>query len=179
MAATLDLFLLPDDERALIRQLARHRLTLYPERVPPGYQAQAVTEGLALDAEAYYLAAEHLGPVIVRPVKRGPNRGLLEIEEVPSPVIHFRRSLPNEAGELVGGRLWVELNLTDAATSQPGKPWALRQIFDDLQAWCRKALRRGHPPGHWVGPRAAEAWKRGALVLREPGHRGRAVGVWK
>ena len=34
--------------------------------------------------------------------KRGPDRGLLVIEEVPSPVFHYERSLPNEAGELLG-----------------------------------------------------------------------------
>jgi hypothetical protein len=179
VAATLHFFLLPEDERALLRQLARHHLTLYPELVPPGYQAPPVVDGLALEEEAYYLAAERLGPVVAHPVKRGPRRGLLEIEEVPSPVLHLQRSLVNGAGELVAGRLWVELNLTDAATSQPGKPRALRQLFEELQAWCRKSLLRSDPKGHWVGPRAAEAWRRGELVLREAGHRGRTCGVWR
>jgi hypothetical protein len=181
MAATLHLFLLPEDERALFRQLARHQVTLYPELVPPGWVAPAAGPELvdALDRDAYYLALERLGPVIVHAVKRGPDRGMLVIEEVPSPVLHYRRSLPNERGELVAGRLWVELELTDAATSRPGKPRALRLAFEELQAWCRKALRRSDPKGHWVGPRAAEAWKRGALVLREAGHRGRTVGVWR
>jgi len=181
MAATLGLFLLPDDERALFRQLARHRMTLYPELVPPGYRAPAVGPELVegLDREAYYLALEHLGPVIVHPVKRGPDKGLLEIEEVPSPVMHLERSVRNEAGELLAGRLWVELNLTDEATSQPGKPWALRGVFLELQAWCRKALRRSEPKGFWVGTRAAEAWKRRELLLREAGHKGRLVGVWR
>lgn len=181
MAATLHWFLFPDDERALFRQLARHKMTLYPELIPPGYQAPKVdadlVEGLA--HEAYYLAIEHLGPVIVHPVKRGPDKGMLEIEEVPSPVMHLERSVRNEAGELVAGRLWVELNLTDEATSQPGKPWALRRVFEELQVWCRKTLRRSEPKGWWVGPRAAEAWKRREVVLRESGHKGRTLGVWR
>jgi len=134
LAAILQWFLFPDDERALFRQLARHRMTLYPEMIPPGYQAPKVDADLVagLAQEAYYLAIEHLGPVIVHPVKRGPYKGMLEIEEVPSPVMHLERSVRNEAGELVAGRLWVELNLTDEATSQPGKPWALRRVFEEI-----------------------------------------------
>lgn len=181
MAATLAYFLLPDDERALFRQLARHGLTVYPELVPPGWEAPPADEAVlpSLDQATYYLAAERLGPVVVHPVKRGPNKGLLEIEEVPSPVFHYERSLRNEAGELVAGRLWVDLEGADAATSEPGKPYALRRIFDDVQAWCRKTLRRSDPKGWWVGPRAAEAWKRRTLLLREAGHKGRLVAVWK
>ncbi len=181
MAATFSYFLLPDDERALFRQLARHGLTVYPELVPPGWEAPRADEGVlaSLDGPAYYLAAERLGPVVAHPVKRGPDKGMLKIEEVPSPVFHYERSLPNEDGELVAGRLWVDLTGTDAATSEPGKPYALRRIFDDLQVWCRKTLRRSDPKGSWVGPHAAAAWKRGDLVLREAGHKGRTYGVWR
>jgi hypothetical protein len=181
MAATIPYFLLPDDERALFRQLQRQQLTVYPELVPPGYRAPPLGPELAgaLDRDAYYLAAERLGPVRVHPVKRGRDRGMLAIEEVPSPVFHSPRSLPNQAGELVAGRLWVDLDGADAATSEPGKPYALRKMYDDLLAWFRKTQRRSDPKGHWVGPRAAEAWKRGELVLREAGHRGRTLGVWR
>lgn len=181
MASTIHFFLLPEDERALLRRLGREGLTAYPELVPPGFQAPAVGEGLAdaLGGPAWYLAAERLGPVIVHPVKRGPEKGMLKIEEVPSPVFHFQRSLRNEKGELVAGRLWVDLEGGEGSRSQEGKPWALQRILDDLQVWCRKALRRSDPRGWWVGPRAAEAWKRGELVLRAAGHRGRTVGVWR
>jgi hypothetical protein len=181
MATTLHYFLLPEDERALFRQLARHAVTVYPELVPPGYQAPVLAEGLAgeLPDPAYYLAVERLGPVIVHPVKRGPDKGMLKIEEVPSPVFHYERSVRNEDGELVAGRLWVDLDGADAATSEPGKPRALRHIFDEIHNWCRKTLRRSDPKGYWVGPRAAEGWKRGELRLREPGHKGRLYGVWR
>jgi len=181
MATTLHYFLLPDDERALFRQLARHGVTVYPELIPPGYQAPVLHDDLAaaLADPAYYLALERLGPVIVHAVKRGPDKGMLTIEEVPSPVFHYQRSLRNEEGELVAGRLWADLDGADAATSEPGKPRALRHLFDEIQAWCRKALRRSDPKGYWVGPRAAEGWKRGELRLREPGHKGRLFGVWR
>ncbi|HYG68155.1 MAG TPA: hypothetical protein VD838_10865, partial [Anaeromyxobacteraceae bacterium] len=100
MGATLHYFTLPEDERALFRVLARHELTLYPELVPPGYAPVRVDETAVagLTETAYYLAAERLAPVIVHPVKRGPNKGMLEIEEVPSPVLHYERSVKTEEG---------------------------------------------------------------------------------
>jgi len=174
--------MLPDDERALFRVLARHDLTVYPELVPPGYAApRADADAVAgLAAAAYYLAAERLGPVIVHPVKRGPDRGLLVIEEVPSPVFHYERSVRNDLGELVGGRLWVELDVTDDPEVRGhGKPRALRATFEDLHAFLRKTFRRSDPKGFWVGPAAARAWKGEGLVLREPGHKGRTFGVWR
>lgn len=177
MAATLRYFMLPEDERALFRHLARHDLTIYPELVPPGQRPlRADEEGLRqLDAEAYYLAAERLGPVVVHPVRRGPDRGMLEIEEIPSPVLHYERSRRNEAGELVGGRLWAELDVSDDPGSRLGKPAALRGIFEDVHRFFRKAFRRSDPKGWWIGPRAATACRSEGLVLREPGHRGGTV----
>jgi hypothetical protein len=181
MAVSLSYFMLPEDERAFFRILARHGLTLYPELVPPGYEAPAVDETVvaALSEPSWYLAAEKLGPVIVHPVKRGPDKGLLAIEEVPSPVFHYERSLPNEGGELVSGRLWAELDTSDDPNARFGKPRGLRATFDDVHAYLRKAFRRSEPKGWWVGPAAARAWKAEGLVLREAGHRGRTVGVWK
>jgi hypothetical protein len=181
VAATIKYFMLPEDERALFRMLARKELTLYPEIFPPGTagipvddQAQAL-----LVEEAYYLAAERHGPVIVRPLARGRDRGMLEIEELPSPVFHYERSLPNEKGELVGGRLWSELDVNDDPGSRVGKPVALRQIFEEVNQFFRKSWRRSDPKGWWVGPVAGGAVKGGRLVLREPGHHGRTVGVWR
>src|SRR5512145_55858 len=103
MAATLNYFMLPPDEVALFRILAPHGITVYPELVPPGYTAPPANEELVpgLDLSAYYLAIERVAPVVVHPVKRGPDKGMLAIEEVPSPVFHYERSLKNEKGELV------------------------------------------------------------------------------
>ncbi len=181
MAATLRYFMLPEDERALFRMLARQQLTLYPELIAPGYAPVAADEravdGLA--AEADYLAAERLGPVTVHPVKRGPDKGMLVIEEIPSPVFHYERSIRNEDGELVGGRLWAELVVSDDPSSRSGKHQALRAIFEEIHGWLRKTFRRSDPKGWWIGPAAARAWKSGQLVLREPGHKGDVVGVWR
>lgn len=180
MAAQLRYFMLPDDERALFRLLARHDVTLYPEAVPPGWVAPRAHEDAveALGHDAYYLAVERLGPVVVHPVKRGPNKGLLEVEEVPSPVFHYQRSLRNDDGELVGGRLWAELEVSDDPNAR-FKPGALRGIFDDIHGLFRKAFRRGDPKGWWIGPAAARACKSDGLVLREPGHKGGVVRVWR
>ncbi len=181
MAATLHYFMLPDDERALFRHLERRELTVYPELVPPGYTAPRVAPDLVaeLDQSAYYLALERLGPVIVHPVKRGRDRGMLEIEEVPSPVLHYERSVRNAEGELVAGRLWAELDVTDDANTRLGKPLALKSLFQEVHDLFRKNWRRSDPKGFWVGPHAGAAWKRGELKLREAGHKGKLVGVWR
>ena len=181
MASTLDYFMLPEDELSLFRALARHEITVYPELVPPGYQPPRLDDQLAgkLDLPAYYLAFERLGPVFSHPLKRGPDKGMLEIEEVPSPVFHYERSVTNEAGELVGGRLWAELEVTDAPYDRRGKPRALVKVFEEIHQLFRKNWRRSDPKGYWVGPKAGDAWKRAGLVLREPGHKGRTYGVWR
>jgi hypothetical protein len=183
MAATVRYFMLPDDERALFRVLARHELTLYPEVVPPDWIPPRVSDEAmpALELDAYYLAAERLGPVVVHAVKRGRNKGMLEIEEVPSPVLHYERSVRNEDGELVGGRLWAELDVTElpASADLRYKPSGLRAVFRDVEEYLRKAFRRSDPKGFWVGPAAARAWKSDGLVLREPGHKGSTFGVWR
>lgn len=181
MAHTLYYFMLPEDEVAVFRHLAHREITAYPELVPPGFTPVPVDEhaGKKLDAEAWYLAVERLGPVIVHPIKKGPDRGMMKIEEVPSPVFHFERSVRNEQGELVGGRLWAELEVTDDPDDRRGKPRALKAIFEDVHQLFRKNWRRSDPKGYWIGPHAAAAWKRGDLVLREPGHKGRTFGVWR
>ena len=181
MAATVHYFMLPEDERALFRLLARQRLTIYPELVAPGSAGIAAEERVVatLEDEAYYLAAERLGPVIVHAVKRGPGKGMMAIEEVPSPVFHYQRSLRNEHGELVGGRLWAELDVTDEPGTREGKHRALRAIFEEIRTWLRKTFRRSDPKGWWIGPAAARAWKSDGLVLREPGHKGRSVAAWR
>ena len=181
MPATLHYFTLPDDERALFRILGRQGLTVYPELVPPGHAAPAAGEEVvgSLDLDAYYLAAERFGPVVVHPVKRGPDRGMLVIEEVPSPVLHYQRSRLDAKGELVGGRLWAELDVTDDPDSKAGKHRGLHAIFREVHDFMRKTFRRSDPKGYWVGPVAARAWKTDGLLLREPGHKGRSYGVWR
>ncbi len=181
MGATVHYFMLPEDERALFRLLARREVTVYPELVPPGHAPLVAGEDTPdrLDQPAYSLALERLGPVVVHPVKRGPDRGMLAIEVVPSPVFHYERSLRNEDGELVAGRLWAELDVTDDPASRRGKPYALKALFLEIQDLFKKSWRRSEPKGFWVGPHAATAWKRGDLKLREPGHNGRLVGVWR
>jgi hypothetical protein len=181
MGATVHYFMLPDDELTLFRLLARREVTVYPELVPPDWVPLVAGEDTPakLDGPAYYLALERYGPVIVHPVKRGPDRGMLKIEEVPSPVFHYERSLPNEAGELEAGRIWAELDIDDDPVSKKGKPYALKSLFVEIQDLFKKSWRRSEPKGYWVGPHAATAWKRGELKLREPGHKGRLYGVWR
>jgi len=181
MAATVYYFMLPDDERSLFRHLGRRELTLYPELIPPGYVPLKLDEHAVekLESPSWYIAAERLGPVIVHPLKRGPDKGMLTIEEVPSPVFHYERSVPNDAGEIVAGRLWAELDITDDPGDRCGKPVALRALFDEVLQLFRKNWRRSDPKGYWVGPHAAAALKRGELVLREAGHKGRTIGVWR
>jgi hypothetical protein len=181
MAATLHYFMLPDDERALFRHMARRDLTLYPELIPPGFAPIPLDEHAVekLDSTSWYIAAERLGPVIVHPIKRGPDKGMLKIEEVPSPVFHYERSVRNDQEELVAGRLWAELDVTDDAGDRQGKPRALRALFQEIHDLFRKNWRRSDPKGFWVGPVAGAAWKRGELVLREAGHKGKEFGVWR
>ncbi len=181
MAATVHYFMQPEDEVALFRFLERRELTLYPELVPPGYTPLKLGPDVqpALDLPAYYVAMERLGDVIAHPRTRGPDTGMLKIEEVPSPVLHYERSVRNEAGELVAGRLWGELDVTDDPYDRKGKPRALRGLFLEVQELFKKNWRRSDPKGYWVGPHAAALWKRKEIVLREPGHRGGIVGVWR
>jgi hypothetical protein len=104
---------------------------------------------------------------------------MLTISEIPSPVFHYERCLLNEKDELVSGRLWAELEITDDPSSRLGKPYALKALFLEIQDLFKKSWRRSDPKGYWVGPHAAAAVKREGLKLREEGHRGALIGVWK
>ncbi len=180
MAATLQYFMLPEDELQLFRLLEPRGLVVYPELSDPGEVPAPLGAALqpALDAPAYYLAMESAGAVIGRPVKRGPNKGRLEIDELASPVFHYERSLLNDRQELVGGRIWAELDVVHERTGPRGKPLVLRAVFDEMERYFHKSFRRSEPKGYWIGPKAAAAHKVG-LVLREPGHKGRTYGVWR
>ncbi len=181
MGATLHYFMLPDDERALFRLLARREVTVYPELVPSGYAPVAAAEDTParLDLPAYYLALERLGPVVVHPVKRGPDRGKLAIEEIPSPVFHYERSLPNEDGELVAGRLWAELEVTDDPESRRGKPYAPRRWSWKSRTSSGRSRAAAIPRGSGWDRTPPPPGRRGDFKLREPGHKGRLIGVWR
>jgi hypothetical protein len=175
MAQQLPLFLAPDDERAFLRYLARHRLEVYPRRVPPDWtpflaSAEAWEQ---LPAEVYLAAAE-LGPVLVDKVKRGPDKGAWRVDEVRSPVIFWERSTRNDVGELVAGQLWAELDVTPQTGRRTAAPDKFRSLFQEIESWLKKTCRRSAPLGFLVGPAAARAHKEG-LVLREAGHRGDTV----
>ncbi len=180
MAATLHYFMSSEDELQFFRFLEPQGFVLYPELSPPGHSPPRVGPALqpTLDATAYYMAIERAGAVVGETVKRGPNKGLLMIDEIASPVFHYERSIANDERELVGGRIWAELDVTDDPNDRQGKPRMLRAIFDEMSRFFRKNYRRSDPKGYWIGPKAAAAHKTG-LVLREPGHKGRTYGVWR
>ena len=124
MAATLQYFMLPEDERALFRMLARKELTLYPETFPPGTVGIPVDDRTVelLDQEAYYLAAERLGPVIVRTLARGRDRGMLRSRRFPRPSSTTsarsgtRRGSWSRAGS---GRSWTSRTTPPAGRGSP------------------------------------------------------------
>ncbi len=95
MAVTLSYFMLPEDELSFLRAVEALGLVVFPEAWPVGYRPfPADAEAAALlGEEAYYLALPAAGEVVAREVRRGPQKGLLEIDEVRSPVVHFERSL--------------------------------------------------------------------------------------
>ena len=132
-----------------------------------------------LETPSWYIAAERLGPVIVHPVKRGPDKGMLVIEEVPSPVFHYERSVRNEQDELVAGRLWAELDVTDDVEDKRGKPLALRSLFEEIHDLFRKNWRRSDPKGFWVGPHAGGGLEARRAGAPRGGAQGARVGVWR
>jgi hypothetical protein len=175
MAQRLPFFLAPEDEVSFLRFLARYRLEVYPRRVPAGWTPFLASAEVAqkLPTEVY-LAAPELGPVLVDKVKRGPDKGAWRVDEVRSPVIFWERSACNEAGELVAGQLWAELDVTPQTGRRTSAPERFRQLFEEVEGWLKKNFRRSDPVGFLIGPAAARDCKQG-LVLREAGHRGNTV----
>ncbi len=175
MANVLRLFLAPEDERSLFRSLARHRLEVYPVRVPPGWKPFIAEESTVprLPEDALYLAAafSHLQ---VDKVKRGPDKGHWRVDEVRSPVIFYERSRLNEEAELLAGRLWAELDVTPQTGRRDAAPDRFRRLFLELEEWLKKNFRRSEPVGHLIGPAAARDAKAGR-TLREATHRGGTV----
>ena len=91
-----------------------------------------------------------------------------------SPVIHMERSRLNEEGELLSGRIWGELEITQQTGRRDPAPERFRQLFIEVENWVKKAFRRGDPKEFFIGPTAARLFKEG-LVLRIAGHRGGTV----
>jgi hypothetical protein len=166
----------PDDELAFFRFLARLRLEVYPVRVPPDWVPfPANEEAVAkLPEEAAYLAASEIGAVQVDKVKRGPDKGAWRIDEVRSPVIYFERSRRNEEGELLSGKLWAEVDITEQTGRRDPAPDKFRQLVLEVEEWIKKSFRKGDPKKFFVGPKAARLFKEG-LVLRDAEHRGGTV----
>ena len=176
MANVVHFFMAPEDEKAFLREVASFGFELYPELVPPDYQAPKVDEKLAgtLEDESYYLAAVTIGPVTVDKVKRGPNKGKWTILEVVSPVIHWERSVIDEDGVLRSGRLWAELQVSGDVERRVQKSAQFEALFRRLEEVVRRRARRSDPPGFLVQPGAAALFNRGT-AMREAGRKGGPV----
>ncbi|MFZ5472120.1 MAG: hypothetical protein ACOZIN_22035 [Myxococcota bacterium] len=178
MANLLRLFLAPDDEVAFFRFLERFRLEVYPRRVPPDWKPFAATAEAVprLPEEEVYLAASDIAPVLVDRVKRGPDKGFWRVDEVRSPVIFYERSRMNEDGELLSGKLWAELDITQQTGRRDPAPERFRRLYLEVEEWLKKTFRKGDPKVFLIGPKAARLASEG-LVLRDSEHRGGTVGV--
>jgi hypothetical protein len=175
LALQIRFFMAPDDERELLRRLERLQLELWPVLSDPGYLAPRITEAVALEEPAYYLAA---GDVSGYALKRGPDRGRWKIDEVASPVIFFSRSLPDEDGELRSGYFWAETESAGDNARTGGKPVQFLRAVRDLQELIKARYRKSSPVKgsiYFVGPAAA----RQGLRLREEGRKGEPVSVYR
>jgi hypothetical protein len=175
MADVVTFFLGPDDEVALFRRLEPMGLTIYPELSDPAELPLRLEGTVApkLELSSYYLAAERIGEVAFYSVKRGPNRGRWAIDEIRSPVIHYERSLPNpdDAEELIAGRIWAELVVSQSTVANVGKSEAFRQLFHKVRDQLHR-LQRSRPVGAFIGPQAMRLFKTG-VRLRGAGRHGK------
>jgi hypothetical protein len=179
MADLLRFFMADQDEAAFLRFLERFRLEVYPRRVPPDWvpfiAAPSTLDRLPPEA---YLSAPEIGPVLVDRVKRGPDKGAWRVDEVRSPVLFFERSRRTEAGELLPGQLWAELDVTEQTGRRSGARDRFRALVLEVERWVKKTFRRSVPKGFWIGPHAARLAKEG-LVLRADEHRPGTVQVFR
>ncbi|MBJ6759584.1 hypothetical protein JGU66_02340 [Myxococcaceae bacterium JPH2] len=180
MANILRFFMAPDDEVAFFRFLERHVLEVYPRRVPQDWTPfRATQENLPhVPPEDVYLVASDIGPALVDKVKRGPDKGAWRIDEVRSPVIFLERSRLNEAGELLNGQMWAELEVTAQTGRRDAAPDRFRRLYLEVEEYVKKTFRKGEPKGFLVGPKAARLFKEG-LVLRDSAFRGGTVAPYK
>ncbi len=163
----------PEDEKQFLTILAPFELRMYPDRVPPRFRPPLAAPAAQpeLTEEGYYLAAENIAPVVLRPIKRGKDRGWSEVDEVNCPVIHYDRSLFDEIGQLRSGKLWCELNLSGDMQRNPAFPESFRRILTQIREWVLTKNHRSQPAGFMVGPQAARLSKAGT-ILREQGRKG-------
>ena len=181
MASTIEFVLAPEDEKQLFEMLSRFDLTVYPDRTPPDWKPPKVAPGCldGLELASCYLAAEGLGPLEVRVVKRGKDAGTIEINESESPVLHYERSVYDEDGALRSGRLWTWLDLEGDIRRNPAFPEQFRRMWIAIREYLQSArLHKSTPPGWFIGPHAARLHKAGT-VLREAGHKGRVLKPYK
>jgi hypothetical protein len=173
MPTNIPLVFAPEDEKNFLGFLAPLDLECYPARIPPGFKPfMASPENLGrLEVEAYYLAAPRFAPVNVHAIKKGRDKGFLEIAETDSPVIHYERCLFDEQGQLRSGRLWTAVDLTGDADRNPAFPDGFRRLFMKIREHLVAQCRRSDPAGFLVAPAAARLFKAGT-VLRESGRKG-------
>ncbi len=183
MADVIRFFMSPEDEIAFFRALEPHGLTILPEIVPADFTPLPVTGELArtLEGPSHYLAAERLGPIELREIERGRNRGSFDVDEIRSPVIHYERSIltprpaqpspsVTEGSELQAGRVWAELVVSGNVRENIGKSESFRQLFEELRAYLKR-WRRSQPIGAFIGPGAARLYSSG-VRLRGEGRKG-------
>jgi hypothetical protein len=180
MATRLHFFMTTQDERAFLRHCEGLALEVYPIRVPPGWQPFLATEAnqAQLPEEECYLAASAIGPALVDPIKRGPDKGLWRIDEVRSPVIFYRRSRLDEDGALRAGSLWAEIEVTPETGRKNPAPERFRRMVVELEDWLKKQFRKSDPKGFYVGNHAAREHKSGLQLLTND-HKGKPIRVHK
>lgn len=176
MASVIRFFMGPEDERAFFRALEPLGLVLYPEIVPPDWEAPPVNEAAVdlLEEDAYYLGAPAIGPITVDKVKRGPNKGKWMILEVVSPVIHFDRSRRDEEGALRSGQLWAELQISGDTQRRVQKAAAFEKLFRQIDELVGKRARRSQPVGWRILPDAVRLHEQG-IPLRTSDRKGALV----
>lgn len=175
MALQIPFFMAPDDERDLLRQLARLQLEVWPELSAAGYRAPLFDESFTFADPAYYLAA---GDVTGYPIKKGPERGRWKIDEVASPVIYLFRSLPDEEGELRSGYLWAETETSGDNSRTGGKPVRFTKAVREIQELIKARYRKSIPVGgtvYFIGPACARL----GVAMREEGRKGEPVQVYR
>lgn len=177
MASTISYFFLPEDELAFLRALEPHRLEVFPEVFDGKYRpfVAGAETAAQVTADAYYLALTAAGEPVGRQIRRGPHAGLLEIDEIASPVLHYERSLFDADGELRSGRIWTELEVVGDRQKRLAKPDLMRSVFEDIRGWFKKRCHRSKPNGFFVGRAAARRATGEGLLLREAGRKGEHV----
>ena len=181
MASTVSYFFLPEDELAFLRALEPHHLEVYPEAFEERYRPFVAGAQTAdkLTADAYYLLLPAAGEAVGRQIRRGPHRGLMEIDEIASPALHYERSLFDADGKLRSGRLWTELEVLGDRQKRLTKPDLMRSVFEEICGWLKKRCLRSKPSGFFIGHVAARRATSEGLLLREAGRKGECVVPFK